>query len=79
MNRVLYLQSAETDDNLAYLVENDLTVHSLSQSVKECSDVVNVQHNTTVDKYLHSQDSKGGLMTVQLNNGVEISARLVVS
>ncbi|KAF6021709.1 COQ6 [Bugula neritina] len=76
---IQFTQTEESDDHLAYLVENDLSVHSLSTLLSQQADRVEVAYGTTVTQYgTDNITSPSQPMKISLSSGQTISARLVI-
>jgi len=64
--------------DIAYIVENDLVVDSLTREVKKLTGRVDIVYQTKVSQYnLPSSESSQAI--VVLDNGSEISTELMVS
>lgn len=68
----------DSDGNLAYLVENDITVCALTECVRDCSPNVSVAYGSSALRYDLSETDDGPT-TIHLDNGDKISTRLLVS
>jgi len=68
----------DLSEDIAYIVENDLVVDSLTREVKKLTGRVDIVYQTKVSQYnLPSSESSQAI--VVLDNGSEISTELMVS